>query len=75
MRSSFQFALPALLFLAIVSSSTANAQEDLVAKAQKERELNVYGTALVRNSTNSPSPSSAVIRSSRPSTRERRVRR
>ena len=47
MRTSFHFALPALLFLAIVFSSTVNAQEDLVAKAQKERELNVYGTALV----------------------------
>lgn len=45
MRSSVHFAL--LLFLAISINATAQAQDDLIAKAQKERELNVYGTALV----------------------------
>ncbi len=47
MKRSFQFALSALLLLTIFSRTTVDAQDDLVAKAQKERELNVYGTALV----------------------------
>jgi ABC-type Fe3+ transport system substrate-binding protein len=47
MRPSFQIALPVLFFLALVFIPNASAQDDLVAKAQKERELSVYGTALV----------------------------
>lgn len=47
MRPSFQFASPVLLFFALSFIPNASAQDDLVAKAQKERELSVYGTALV----------------------------
>lgn len=44
MKSALQIAL--LVFLWSCFGSGAHAQDDLVAKAQNERELNLYGTAL-----------------------------
>ena len=48
---------------------SADAQDDPVAKARNERELDVYGTALVTQFKNSPSLSGAAILSSKPDTR------
>jgi len=45
MRFAFRSTIAILLLL--LSSAAARAQDDLVAKARSERELNVYGTALV----------------------------
>ncbi|HWH79206.1 MAG TPA: extracellular solute-binding protein, partial [Candidatus Binatus sp.] len=45
MRFAFRMTIAVLILL--WSGRAALAQDDLVAKAQKERELNVYGTALV----------------------------
>lgn len=47
MRSCFRLVLTLSVIACGGFTSTSRAQEDLVAKAQVEREINVYGTALV----------------------------
>jgi iron(III) transport system substrate-binding protein len=47
MKLAFRVVILILVLLARNQGNDASAQDDLVAKAQKERELNVYGTALV----------------------------
>lgn len=46
MRSAFPAAAVTLVFVCLVAARSAAAQEELLTKAQNERELAVYGTAL-----------------------------
>jgi hypothetical protein len=65
MQSEFRVVISVVLLLWVWYHAQVSAQDDLIAKAQNERELVIYGTALVGHLKSSRNLSGVAIRLSR----------